>query len=404
MKLFHTDPGQDRSSTRHPLRLSFLIVFLSMLMTAVLLGFAQANQTVHAQTTESTVTSTPTNTPIPTRLPTGTATLTPTSETLNMDLFKALIRARILILIRAKILAALTPEATAPPESTATLSHTVAIPMVMNEALITPTVMVAATPTPTAIPPTIPTVAPAPLSPPIVPTPDGALRTAQIPILMYHYLSVPPDNADIYRRDLSVAPDLFAQHLDRLREEGYTTIRLDDLLLHLTEGAPLPARPVILTFDDGYRDNYTNAFPLLKERGMTATFFIVTDFIDLGLPDYLSWEMVREMHAGGMSIQSHGRNHASLKGRDDAYLIWQALGSLETIEHELGERPRFISYPAGQYDENTIRIFQSAHYWAGVTTVQGATHSSEDLFELRRVRIRGATSADELVRLLALDW
>jgi peptidoglycan/xylan/chitin deacetylase (PgdA/CDA1 family) len=172
----------------------------------------------------------------------------------------------------------------------------------------------------------------------------------------------------------------------------------------LTEGAPLPARPVILTFDDGYRDNYTNAFPLLKERGMTATFFIVTDLIDADLPDYLSWDMVREMHAGGMSIQSHGRNHASLKGRDDDYLIWQALGSLETIEFELGVRPRFISYPAGQYDENTIKIFQSAQYWAGVTTVQGATHSNEDLFELRRVRIRGTTSADDLSRLLKLDW
>jgi peptidoglycan/xylan/chitin deacetylase (PgdA/CDA1 family) len=67
-------------------------------------------------------------------------------------------------------------------------------------------------------------------------------------------------------------------------------------------------------------------------------------------------------------------------------------------------RPRFVSYPAGQYDENTIRIFESAHYWAGLTTIQGATHSNEDLFQLRRVRIRGTTSADELVRLSALDW
>jgi peptidoglycan/xylan/chitin deacetylase (PgdA/CDA1 family) len=391
LKLFNAD---------HPLRLSVLIVLMSMLMTVVLLGFAQANRTIHAQTLESTATYTPTSTPTPTLQPTGTVALTPTPATLNTDILKALVRARILILIRAKMLASLTPEATA----TETLSYTVAIPMVMNEALTTPTVIAAALPTPTAIPTVIPTATPAPIPFPIVPTPDGALRTVQAPILMYHYLSVPPDNADIYRRDLSVSPDLFAQHLDRLREEGYTTIRLDDLLLHLTEGAPLPARPVILTFDDGYRDNYTNAFPLLKERGMTATFFIVTDLIDADLPDYLSWDMVREMHAGGMSIQSHGRNHASLKGRDDDYLIWQALGSLETIEFELGVRPRFISYPAGQYDENTIKIFQSAQYWAGVTTVQGATHSSEDLFELRRVRIRGTTSADDLSRLLKLDW
>jgi peptidoglycan/xylan/chitin deacetylase (PgdA/CDA1 family) len=221
---------------------------------------------------------------------------------------------------------------------------------------------------------------------------------------MYHYLETPPANADIYRRDLSVSPALFAEHLARLTSDGYTTISLYELLLHLTQGAPLPDKPVILTFDDGYRDNYDNAFPLLLEQGMTATFFIVTDFIDEGRPDYITWPMVREMYAAGMSIESHGRNHVSLRGKDQDYLVWQALGSLETIEYELGVRPRFVSYPAGEYNQATIEIFQSAHYWAGVTTVQGATHSSDDLFELHRVRIRGTTTADELARLLALDW
>ena len=247
------------------------------------------------------------------------------------------------------------------------------------------------------------TPAPAQIAHPL-PTPDGQIRTAQVPILMYHYLSEPPADADIYRRDLSVSPALFAQHLERLQDEGYTTIRLDDLILNLTQGTPLPDKPVIITFDDGYRDNYLNAFPLLKERGMTATFFVVSDFIDKRQPEYLSWDMVREMYAGGMAIESHGRNHVSLDGRDTDYLIWQALGSLETIEFELGVRPRFISYPAGDYDENTIQIFQSANYWAGLTTKQGATHHSDDLFELRRVRVRGTTSADDLIGLLTLDW
>jgi peptidoglycan/xylan/chitin deacetylase (PgdA/CDA1 family) len=400
LKYYNADP--DPPSTRHPLRPSavHVLVLLSFLMAMVLFGFAQVNRTGYAQTPQKTATHTPTS--IPTVIPQSTETvaLVPEMEALNTDRFKALIRSRILMLIRAKMLAST-------PEASTTLSHTVTIPLVMNSVLPTPAVMAVADPTPASTPTAIPlsTATPTPaLVLTVEPTPDGAVRTVQVPIPMYHYLSAPPEDADRYRRDLSVAPDLFAQHLDRLIEEGYTTIRLDDLLLHLTEGAPLPAKPVILTFDDGYRDNYTNAFPLLKERGMTATFFIVTDLIDADLPDYLSWDMVREMHAGGMSIQSHGRNHASLKGRDDDYLIWQALGSLETIEYELGVRPRFISYPAGQYDENTIRIFQSAHYWAGVTTVQGATHNSEELLQLRRVRIRGTTSADDLSRLLKLDW
>jgi peptidoglycan/xylan/chitin deacetylase (PgdA/CDA1 family) len=234
--------------------------------------------------------------------------------------------------------------------------------------------------------------------------PDGVSRSAQIPILMYHYLSVPPPGADIYRQDLSVTPDLFAAHLDAMRTAGYTAISLYDLLAHLTQGAPLPQQPVIITFDDGYRDNYENAFPLLRQRNMVATFFVVTDFIDEQRPEYLTWDMVREMLAGGMSMESHGRNHVSLKNKDVDYLIWQALGSMETIEYELGTRPRFVSYPAGQYDQATADVFASAGYWAGLTTVQGATHSSDSLFDLRRVRVRGTTTPDELLRLLDLDW
>ena len=221
---------------------------------------------------------------------------------------------------------------------------------------------------------------------------------------MYHYLSAPPDNADIYRRDLSVKPDLFARQLDRMQTEGYTTISLYDLLANLTQGTPLPAKPVILTFDDGYRDNYENAFPLLKARGMKATFFVITDFIDQKRPEYLTWDMARKMLAAGMSIESHSRNHVSLRKRDKDFLIWQALGSLETINFELGVQPRFICYPAGDYDQATMDIFKSANYWGGITTVQGATQHSDDLFEIHRVRIRGTTTADELSRLLALDW
>lgn len=236
------------------------------------------------------------------------------------------------------------------------------------------------------------------------PTPDGQTRTARIPILMYHYLSAPPHGADIYRQDLSVPPELFAAQLDALSSGGYTAISLYDLLAHLTQGAPLPEKPVVITFDDGYRDTYENAFPLLRAHGMTATFFVISDFMDEERPNYLTWDMAREMLAGGMSIESHGRNHFSLAGRDADYLVWQALGSAETIEYELDRRPHFVSYPAGEYDDRTIEIFHSAHYWAGLTTTQGATHSSDHLFELSRVRVRNTTTPEKLLDLLALDW
>lgn len=233
---------------------------------------------------------------------------------------------------------------------------------------------------------------------------DGQIRSVYVPILMYHYLSVPPENADIYRRDLSVSPELFAAHLDRMIAEGYTVIPLRDLVAHLLQGTPLPPKAVVITFDDGYRDNYEHAFPLLRERNLPATFFLVMEFINQGRPEYLTWDMVTEMAAGGMDIEVHGVDHTTLRGRSQVDLEFQAVRSLETIQNLLNYQPRFLSYPAGEYDEQTIDVFRRAGYWAGLTTVQGATHSSSNLFKLSRVRIRGTTTPDELVRLLAVDW
>lgn len=231
-----------------------------------------------------------------------------------------------------------------------------------------------------------------------------ANRTVRVPILMYHYLSVPPADADIYRLDLSVKPEQFALHLDSMLDNGYTTISLYELWDHLENGAKLPENPVILTFDDGYQDNYDNAFPLLIQRGMTATFFVVTEFLETNRPGYFTWEMAQEMFDAGMSIESHGINHWSLENRDDDFLIFQALRTKELIEARIGHEPRFISYPAGEYDEATVRIFESANYLMGVTTIQGSTHSNERMFELHRVRVRGTTDADTLLELLTLDW
>ncbi|GEM_PF-251434 len=234
--------------------------------------------------------------------------------------------------------------------------------------------------------------------------PDGISRTVNIPILMYHYLGTPPANADIYRRDLSVAPDRFAAHLDRMQAEGYSIISLYDLTAHLLQGVTLPEKPVVLSFDDGYRDNYENAYPRLRERQMTATFFIVTDFIDRQRPEYLTWDMVREMYAGGMSIEVHGVDHTTLRGRSQADLEYQALRSYETIQDRIGIRPRFLSYPAGEFDSKAIEIFRSANYWAAVTTIQGTTQRSDRRFELQRIRIRATTTPDDLIRLLQADW
>lgn len=267
------------------------------------------------------------------------------------------------------------------------------------------------TPVPTDTPATPPTTTPTP--PPAVtptqtstftpePTPVGDNISLTVPILMYHYISAPPSDADAVRRDLSVPPDLFEAHLAYLRQAGYETISMHELSYALSRNAPLPAKPIILTFDDGYRDQYENAFPLLRQYGYTGTFFIFTQVIDTYNVSYLTWDMVIEMHQAGMEFGSHSYRHPDLSGRDVDFLVYEILGSKEAIEERIGEPVRFFSYPSGRYDDLTIKVLDSAHFWSAVTTQFGAEQSYNDRFELKRIRIRGNDTIDDLAAKLNL--
>ncbi len=224
--------------------------------------------------------------------------------------------------------------------------------------------------------------------------------SARVPILMYHYISVPPPGADRYRIDLSVTPQDFERQLQHLAANGYTTISLYDLYAHLTLGRQLPPRPVILTFDDGYRDHYEHAFPLLKQYGMQGTFFITTDFINYGNPNHLTWEMVKEMSAAGMDIESHARTHRDLRNRDFQFLVWEILGPIEQITARTGKRPRFFCYPSGRYDDAVIRMLRSVQTWAAVTTEHGSTHTLANAMTWRRIRVHGRATLDQFAALL----
>lgn len=222
---------------------------------------------------------------------------------------------------------------------------------------------------------------------------------------MYHYVSRPPAGADVYRRDLSVTPEQFAEHIAYLKQAGYTSITLDDLLYALTQGRALPPKPIILTFDDGYQDNYDNAFPILRDAGFIGTFFIMTDLVTDGAAGYMTWPEIEEMSAAGQRFGSHGRqDHRPLSGRSTDYLVWVALGTKEAIEQHLGYHPRWVAYPSGEYDARSIAVFRSAGFWGGLTINQGAENSLDKIFELKRIRVRGSHTAADLANLLALKW
>lgn len=291
-------------------------------------------------------------------------------------------------------------------------------PVTNQVALVTITPTLAPTSTPTPTPTGTPTITPSP-SPTITPTPDPFLtptathtplplptptdaisRTLKVPILMYHYISTPPEDADIYRTDLSVEPTIFAEQMAYLAENGYQTVDFYDLSRAITDQQRLPEKPVILTFDDGYRDNYENAFPILEQYGFKGTFFIPTEFIDVGYAPYMTWEMIAEMARAGHRFEPHSRTHIDMRGQDRETLIWQILGPQETLAYHIGYTPKYFSYPSGWYDQAVIDMLRELNFWGAVSTQSGQWHGFDGRYEWRRLRIRYTTPLPEFAALV----
>ena len=235
----------------------------------------------------------------------------------------------------------------------------------------------------------------------LLPTPYRNIsRTVEVPILMYHYISSPPEGADKYRRDLSVHPERFRAQMAYLHENGFTTIGFQELSNAIASNAQLPEKPIILTLDDGYIDNYENAFPILQEMGLKATFFLATGFIDDTNPNYMNWSMIEEMSRSGMQIESHSKTHPDLRGRERSFLIYEILGSQETIEAHTGQKPRYFAYPSGRYEDAVIDVLKELEFWGAVTTTGGIWHGYDDRFEWSRIRVRQDTTLEEFINLV----
>lgn len=229
-------------------------------------------------------------------------------------------------------------------------------------------------------------------------TTTPSVRETRVPILMYHHVGDLPPGADAVRKSLTISQSEFEAQIKYLAEQGYTTIHLTTLMEHLQTGTPLPEKPLVLTFDDGYDDNYTNVFPTLKDYGFVGTFFVIGAPTDYGSPGYLRWEQILEMYDNGMEIGAHSLTHR--------YNLGQMRPSTQDgeikndhklmVDHLPNWTPIF-SYPSGSYNAYTIELLKQLGYAAAVTTNQGTLQSSADPFELRRIRIRGEWSTAQFL-------
>jgi peptidoglycan/xylan/chitin deacetylase (PgdA/CDA1 family) len=187
-----------------------------------------------------------------------------------------------------------------------------------------------------------------------------------VPVLLYHQIVEVAKEEDYL--SLAVSPHKFEQQMQYLSAHGYSTITLDDLLCN--ECIDL-TRKVAITFDDGYMDNYVNAFPILQKFDFTATIFIVTNFLGKNhVPSsymgaaYMDWSHCKEMLSYGISFQSHTCNHPDLTALADSEVMKELLESKTKIEDILGAPVKHLSYPFARYNRTIMQSAEKAGYRA----------------------------------------
>ncbi|ADG07637.1 polysaccharide deacetylase family protein [Kyrpidia tusciae] len=206
-----------------------------------------------------------------------------------------------------------------------------------------------------------------------------------VPILMYHSISHNPGNR------LCVDPATFAEQMEWLTQNGYTAVTLADLLKAWAGREVLPAKPVVITFDDGYKDVMTAAYPVLKNLGLRATVFVITDFV--GKPNYVSWEDLESGEREGIfDVESHTVHHLNLASLPKPLAIQELQASKATIEEHLHKSVYALCYPAGSYDPAVEKDAEETGYLVAVTTRSGPASLSQGRYALHRLRISGGES------------
>jgi peptidoglycan/xylan/chitin deacetylase (PgdA/CDA1 family) len=234
------------------------------------------------------------------------------------------------------------------------------------------------------------TVAPPPAS---LGKPTGKPSNKPVPILMYHVIHSPP--AGVQYPALYVPPAEFASQVAAMKKAGYQGVTLDQVRSAWTRGTPLPKKPVVFSFDDGYRSQYAKAMPVLRKAGWPAVLFMQID-----LPPSqggLTQSAVRGLMGAGWEIDAHTITHPDLTTLDPASLKREVAGSRKIIQQRFGVPVNWFAYPAGRYDATVEAATKAAGFTGAVTTLPGWGTRQDDPFRLPRVRVNNGTGPDALL-------
>ncbi|WP_315119206.1 polysaccharide deacetylase family protein [uncultured Clostridium sp.] len=218
-----------------------------------------------------------------------------------------------------------------------------------------------------------------------------------IPVLMYH--SISNDEKGLF----SVKKDTFYEHMKYLKDNNYETLTLEELYNHLTNEIPFSDKSVVITFDDGYADNYVNAYPILKEFGLKATIFQITNYIDSG-SSFLNSDQLKELSSNGIDIESHTTDHSKLAKLSKDDRLKKLKESKDLLEKLLDKKVDYIAYPFGKYNKEVIEDVKEAGYKMVFTTRMGFSNINNGLYELKRVFISGYTGIERFEKRIRNEF
>jgi peptidoglycan/xylan/chitin deacetylase (PgdA/CDA1 family) len=206
-----------------------------------------------------------------------------------------------------------------------------------------------------------------------------------IPILMYHEIGTGPNS-------LYVPTDKFRTQMNYLYKSGYHSVTMAKAQEMLFNGK-IPAKTIVITFDDGYSSVYTRAWPIMQEFGFTGTVYVCTEFS--GRANYLTWAEIKNLQCAGIEIGSHTKNHIDLKTADTGRQTQEIAGSKKALEEHLGVPVKSFCYPTGTYNEITPQLVKEAGYTSAVTVAYGQATSKNNLYLIPRVRVPGWASLEQ---------
>ncbi len=218
-----------------------------------------------------------------------------------------------------------------------------------------------------------------------------------VPVLMYHRVCdlTPQEEKSRFMRDLTVSPADFEEQVKFLKEEGFTFLLATDVADALRMGKSLPVKAVAITLDDGYRDNFTEALPILKKYGAKATVFMVTN--NFGKAERLSWANVWEMSHSKVAFESHTVSHPDLRRVGDDQLWDELVKSRQILEVGLGKSVTSLAYPAGEFDNRVVAMAERTGYLSAWKKGGGPVRPGDaaEPYLLPRIRVHGRTDLEK---------